>query len=278
MKLAQEHSTSNGVVRWTKLGSGPPLVFNHGTPFSSFVWGDIAEAVSSHYTVYLWDMLGYGQSEKRDDQPVSLDHQGQLFSELLQFWMLEHNSQLPIVVAHDFGGAVALRAHLLHGAQYRGLALVDPVAGPPLGSPLFHLIHDNSFVFTRLPPKIHKALVYEYISSASHQTLHTTALDALAAPWLTPSGQPAFYRQIAQHELKFTEEIEPKFGELAAIPVMLCWGTEDTWIPIELGRKLASRIPNVLFREIHGAGHLVPLDKPAQLMAHLMIFLDSLKA
>lgn len=278
MQLTEQYSTPNGVVQWTKSGSGPPLIFNHGTPFSSFVWLDIAESMSSLYTVYLWDMLGYGQSEKREGQLVSLDGQGQLFAELLQFWMPEHNSQLPIVVAHDFGGAVALRAHLLHGSQYKALALVDPVAGPPLGSPLFHLIHDNSHIFTQLPSKIHKALVYEYVSSASHQTLHPAALDTLAAPWLTHEGQPAFYRQIAQHELKFTEEIQPKFGELAAIPVLLCWGTDDTWIPIELGRQLASRIPNVLFREIQGAGHLVPLDKPTQLMAQLMIFMGSLKA
>lgn len=276
MELTQRYSTSNGVVHWDRFGSGPPLVFNHGTPFSSFVWRDVAESISDQYTVYLWDMLGYGQSEKREGQIVSLDAQGALFAELLQFWMRDHNSQQPILIAHDFGGAVALRARLLHGAQYKALALVDPVAGPPLGSPLFHLIHDNSHIFTQLPPKIHKALVYEYISSASAQTLHPTALDALAAPWLTPEGQPAFYRQIAQHELKFTEEIQPKFGELADIPVMLCWGTDDTWIPIELGRKLASRIPNVRFREIQGAGHLVSLDKPAQLMAHLMTFLGTL--
>ncbi|KAK2613017.1 hypothetical protein QQS21_000946 [Conoideocrella luteorostrata] len=279
MELTEKYSTPIGIVRWIKMGSGPPLVFNHGTPFSSFVWKDVAESFSSRYTVYLWDMLGYGQSDMCDGQQVSLEVQGKLFTELLQLWMRDCDdpSTLPTVIAHDFGGAVALRAHLLHGAKYRALALVDPVAGPPLGSPLFHLIHDNHHIFTQLPPNIHRALVHEYISSASHQTLHSATMDALAAPWLTTEGQPAFYRQIAQHELRFTEEFHPKFPELAALPVLLCWGTEDTWIPLDRGRTLASRIPNVQFEEIAGAGHLVPLDKPAQLTTCLLTFLASLE-
>lgn len=279
MALTERYSSANGVVHWCKLGSGQAIVFNHGTPFSSFVWRDIAEAFATKYTVYLWDMPGYGSSDKYEGQDVSLGAQGKLFAELLQFWFGSDdnkNAKSPIVIAHDFGGAVALRAHLLHDAKYQALALVDPVAGPPLGSPFFHLIHDNPHVFAQLPAGIHRALVYEYISSASFQKLHPAALEALAAPWLTENGQPAFYRQIAQHELRFTAELEDKFVKLGEIPAFLCWGTDDAWIPLENGRKLASKIPGVRFREIQGAGHLVHFDKPVQLTFHLNQFLESL--
>lgn len=141
----ERYSSQNGVVHWAKLGAGPTLIFNHGTPFSSYVWRDIAESLSTRYTVYLWDMPGYGASDKYDGQVVSLGAQGKLFAELVQFWT-GNDASPPTVVAHDFGGCVALRAHLLHGAKYKALALVDPVAGPPLGSPFFHLVDRKSVV------------------------------------------------------------------------------------------------------------------------------------
>lgn len=35
----------------------------HGTPFSSFLWRDIAPVLASRHRIYVWDMLGYGQSD-----------------------------------------------------------------------------------------------------------------------------------------------------------------------------------------------------------------------
>ncbi|MFE4625053.1 hypothetical protein [Streptomyces mirabilis] len=70
---------------------------------------------------------------------------------------LLHGLGQPLVVAHDFGGAVVLRAHLLHGARYRALALVDPVAPAPWGSPFFRLVGEHADVFERLPPALHGA-------------------------------------------------------------------------------------------------------------------------
>lgn len=276
MDLPFEFSSDSGTIRWTKFGSGPPIVFNHGTPFSSYVWRDIAQSFLLTHTVYLWDMAGYGQSAMHDDQIVSLAAQGSIFAALLSHWGLDKDTQLPIVFAHDFGGAVALRARLLHGARYRALALVDPVAIAPWGSPFFRLVRENAHVFTQLPPKLHESLVREYVSSAGPHSLHPTALDAVAAPWLTTAGQAAFYRQIAQADQRYTDEIEAQYSELDG-PLMLCWGVDDSWIPIETGRRLAKQLPGVV-REIPGAGHLVQLDKPAQLTGHLMGFVNSLSS
>jgi pimeloyl-ACP methyl ester carboxylesterase len=40
-------------VRWSRHGSGPPLVFCHGTPWRSALWSRIADALSRGFTVYL---------------------------------------------------------------------------------------------------------------------------------------------------------------------------------------------------------------------------------
>ncbi|MFI5807603.1 alpha/beta fold hydrolase [Streptomyces sp. NPDC051561] len=272
VRLDHTFPTASGEVRWARLGdpAGPPVVLLHGTPFSSYVWRALARTLAARgHQVYVWDMPGYGQSAMYEGQDVSLGAQGRVFADLLRHWQLPAP---PDVVAHDFGGATALRAHLLHGARYRRLALVDPVALAPWGSPFFRLVGQHADVFDRLPPHLHAALVREYLGTASSPGLHPAVAEQLAAPWLTEAGQSAFYRQIAQSDQRWTDEIEGRYGEIT-VPALVCWGEDDSWIPAERGRALAARIPGAAFVPVAGAGHLVQEDAPAELAGALLDFL-----
>ena len=93
------------------------------------------------------------------------------------------------------------------------------------------------------------------------------------APWLGEAGQSAFYRQIAQNDQRWTDEIEGRYGELDDLPVLICWGTDDTWIPVDRAHRLAGMIPGAGLRLIEGAGHLVQEDEPSALTADLLEFL-----
>lgn len=284
--LRERFGSSIGEVRWDRLGGevegesggekagagGRPVVLCHGTPFSSYVWRAVARSLARERPVYVWDMPGYGQSEMAPGQDVSLAAQGRVFTELLAHWDLTDPASEPLVVAHDFGGAVSLRAHLLHGARYRALAVVDPVALEPWGSPFFRLVGENAPVFEQLPPALHRALVREYVTSASSPGLHPATLDRLVEPWLGATGQGAFYRQIAQADQRYTDEVQERYGEIG-IPTLVCWGTDDSWIPVAKGHELAARIPGARLELITGAGHLVQEDAPAELTAALLTFL-----
>ena len=271
--LPETFAGSTGTVRWNRLGEAgrPPLVLLHGTPFSSYVWRAVARSLARDHEVFVWDMPGYGMSEKFPGQDVSLAAQGRVFTELLDHWGLAE----PVVVAHDVGGAVALHAHLLHGARYRALALVDPVALAPWGSPFFRLVRDHAEVFEQLPPSLHRALVAEYVGSASSPGLHPAVLERLVGPWLGESGQPAFYRQIAQADQRHTDEIQDRYATIG-IPTLVCWGEDDAWIPAAKGRELAAAVPGARLEPIAGAGHLVQEDAPAELTAALLAFLRRL--
>lgn len=261
--LRETFAWGGGLVRWDAIGTGAAVVLCHGTPWSSYVWRTTAEALSSERTVYMWDMIGYGQSDKPDED-VSLGTQGRLLAALLEHWGLE----APDVVAHDFGGAVALRAHLLHEIPLRSLALVDVIALRPWGSPFFRLVAEHPDVFTQLPPNLHEALVREYIAGASYQGLARGVHDALVSPWLGPKGQPAFYRQIAQGDQRYTDEIEPLYPDVK-VPTLIVWGSADDWIPVDRGHRLRSLIHGSRLELIDFAGHLVQEDRPSELNALL---------
>jgi pimeloyl-ACP methyl ester carboxylesterase len=235
------------------------VVFCHGTPWSSLVWGAAARFLSDDYRVFLWDMPGYGQSAKEAATPVDLEHQMSRLAQLLSHWRIDR----PHVVAHDIGGAVALGAHLLHEMEYSGLYLWDVVALEPWGSQFFRLVADHEQVFSALPPARHAALVREYIAGAARHQLTPEWVDALAQPWLGTPGQPAFYRQVAQLRPAHTRPVSSQLSKVRC-PVGVGWGKQDPWLPISQAFQLQQQLPgDPPLVELSNTGHLAPVENPA---------------
>jgi pimeloyl-ACP methyl ester carboxylesterase len=258
--LRQRFESGAGEIAWDRLGEGPPVVLVHGTPWSSWGWRRLAPMLAERFSVHVFDLLGFGASEKRAEQDVSLAAHGQRLAALLDFWRLER----PAIIAHDIGGAAALRAHLLHDRPVAALALVDVVALAPWGSPFYRLVGEHQAVFEQLPAAIHEGVLRAYVATAQPRPLERDLEDALIAPWLGSAGQSAFYRQIAQGHQRDTDEIEPLYGQITA-PTLVVWGEADPWLPLAQGRELARRIPGARLAIVPGAGHLVQEDQPDEL-------------
>ena len=133
-------------------------------------------------------------------------------------------------------------------------------------------VRAHQAAFADLPPYIHTAILATYIAGAALHPLSVEDMHHYMDPWVGEPGQAGFYRQIAQMDRRYTDEIESRYGELRC-PVMILWGEQDRWIPIERGRELASRIPNATLRSVPGAGHLVQDDAPEAIVAALLGFL-----
>jgi pimeloyl-ACP methyl ester carboxylesterase len=267
--LRERFVTEAGEIAWDRLGAGPAVVMVHGTPWSSWTWRRIAPRLAERFTVYVFDLLGFGLSEKRPGQDVSLAAHGTRLAALLDYWALDR----PAVIAHDIGGAIALRAHLVHQRPVAALALIDVVALAPWGSPFYRLVREHPAVFEQLPAAIHQGVLRAYVGTAQPRPLDRAVEDALIAPWLGPAGQSAFYQQIAQGDQRHTDEIEPLYARIIA-PTLVIWGDADPWIPAARGAELAQRIPAARL-ELLPAGHLVPEDQPNELTRLLHGHLDS---
>lgn len=251
-------------IAWGMLGDGEPLVLLHGTPFSSQVWRRIAPWLARRRRVFFYDLLGYGQSDK-PDADVSLGIQNRLFAAMLREWGLER----PEVLAHDFGGTTALRAHFLDGLAYSSLTLVDPVAIALQGSPFVAHVGKYESAFAGLPAYAHEALLSAYIQNAAAQSLSDEALKVHKDPWLGESDQAAFYRQIAQMDQRYIEEAEQRYAP-ADFPVRILWGEDDAWIPLAQGRELAGMLTNGELTIVPRAGHLVQEDAPEAIVAAML--------
>ncbi len=268
--LADTVTTSAGTVASGRAGDGPPVVLAHGWPWSSYAWHRVIPALAQRHLVYWYDMPGYGRSAMDPAQRTSLDVQGTVFAEMLQHWGLDR----PAVVAHDFGGATTLRAHLLHGCDFDRLVLMNVVAMRPWGSAFFDHVGRHVEAFTGLPPHIHAAVVQAYIGGAVAGAVDAEDLRALAAPWLTEAGRGSFYRQFAQADERFTAEVEPLYGAVRC-PVQILWGEADPWIPLSRGQALHACMPQAGFTTLPGVGHLPQLEAPQQVLQVLEPFLQA---
>lgn len=267
-KLEDSVRTSAGRVAAGKAGKGPPVVLAHGWPWSSFSWHRIIPGLAEQYSVHWYDMPGYGKSEMTDKQPTSLDVQGEVFAEMLSHWSLDR----PAVIAHDFGGATTLRAHLLHGCEFERYLLMNVVAMRPWGSAFFDHVGRHVEAFRGLPPHIHKAVVEAYIKGALINEIAPEDFDALVEPWLSETGKASFYNQFAQADEGFTAEIEPLFGDVRC-PVKILWGRDDPWIPLERGKALHALMPHASFEILPRVGHLPQLEAADRVLVKISGFL-----
>ena len=96
----------------------------------------------------------------------------------------------------------------------------------------------------------------------------------MVAPWTQGqgAGKAAFYRQIAQADCRYTDEVQPLYARMDR-PVLILWGREDTWIPLQQGEALHTMIPGSMLRVIEDAGHLVIEEQPQLLMEAIRPFL-----
>jgi len=265
--LTETFACEDRYVKFGVTGNGPPAIVVHGTPWSSYNMRRIIQALADDFTTYYFDLIGYGQSDKSNGD-VSLGIQNTILDRLIKFWGLEN----PAIIGHDFGGATVLRTHLLNKQDFEKIVLINPVAISPWGSPFFQHVKAHEAAFAGVPDYIHEAIVRAYINTAAFLPIADDTMEKTIRPWTGEDGKAAFYRQIAQANEEFTDEVQTVCSQITR-PLMILWGAEDTWIPIERGRMLHKLIPGSLFYEIPNAGHLVIEEQSALLMKKIRPFL-----
>lgn len=265
--LTKSFNFEGHFIKWDKKGKGQPVVLIHGTPWSSFNLRHLINGLATHYEVYFYDLLGYGQSAKPNGD-VSLAIQNQLLVALLDYWNLEK----PFIIGHDFGGTTVLRTHLLHQRPFQKMVVINPVAISPWGSSFFSHVKKYEMAFAGVPDHIHEAILKAYLQTAAYHTIEPETMKAIIQPWLGTEGKAAFYRQIAQANSKYTDEIQPRYSNIQT-PTLILWGAKDEWIPVEKGHQLHELISNSVLEIILDAGHLVIEEQPKILIDKILHFL-----
>ena len=103
--------------------------------------------LAGHHTVYVYDLPGFGESERYEGQDASIAAQGRVLAELVEGWGLEG----PAVAGHDIGGGIVLRAHLLEGVCFQKISLLDAVVLTPWGTPALGHVKEHLGAYRTMP-------------------------------------------------------------------------------------------------------------------------------
>ena len=267
-RLRQRVSLSGGVIAHDSWGSGPPLVLVHGSPSWSYLWRNVVPSLAKDFSVYTYDLLGYGDSEKREAQDVSIANQGRLLVELLDVWQLAS----PAIVGHDIGGAIVLRSHLVERHPFSRIALVDAVVFNPWLTATTRHIRSHLGAYQTMPAHIYAEVVSAHLRTTVFRGLDAETVGAYLQPWLGPEGQAAYFRKIAQVNEADTAVLEPLL-QTVAVPTLILWGEKDAWLSPALGGRLQQSIPGSRLRLIPDAGHFSMEDAPEAIASELSDFL-----
>lgn len=250
----------DGVTLSIRVGapSGRNVLFLHGIPGSAATWDRVLAALPEVVRPVVPDLVGFGASGRLgaiDD----LHAEGQ--ARRLLAGLAAMDIETAFVVAHDFGGPVALRMLMSKPDFASGLLLAAT----------------NAFTDTPVPfplslvraPLIGRAIARMLFSRPSLTMMCRSGgkqarIDTNAA--LGDGDQAAAIRKIFSESLRRLHHLyEPIEASLPSIATQtdVLWGDHDPFFAIAQGERLAAAIPGARFRVAGGCGHFLPDECPA---------------
>lgn len=245
---------------------GPPtgsaaatVVLAHGWGASREAWAEVTgPLVAAGHPVVLYDQRGHGVSTA-GTAPVTLNR---LRDDLAG--VLEHvDARDAILVGHSGGGYAAL-AYAVGvpseaAVRLRGLVLVS-TASHGQDTPAGELRMFGSRIFSRLlsHPPLGRRILAQMLGRRPDPAAAETTRRLFAA--ITPTTRADFFRTSCGMDLR------PGLGAVH-IPAVVLTGTADRIIAPSFGVELARALPDARLDQVPGAGHMLPLEAIARIVA-----------
>ncbi|KAI1814963.1 alpha/beta hydrolase fold protein [Poronia punctata] len=284
--IATQNALINGSrVAYGVYGSdaGEPVVLLHGTPSSSLIWRNVVpKLVEAGYKAHVFDLLGYGVSERPWDSSVDTSMTGQVtvLEGLLSTWGFDETTSVH-VVAHDIGGGIAQRFAVFSPHRVRSLTLIDVVSFDSYPSKRTREQMDKGLEkLVKASDEEHREHFREWLLSTVVNEDQLPVDDYLG--YISgPIGQPSlFEHQVRHYDPRHTMEVADRLHELGGggggqkrMPVQIIWGKEDRWQVVDWAYRLNKAIPGSRLDVLDGAGHFSPEDQPGKVADVVIRFL-----
>lgn len=257
------------------VGSGGvEVILLHGFGTNRHTWRRWLPRLSRACRVHVVDLKGFGAAPKPDDDLYTLRDQASFLSR----WIRETDRRGVILAGHSLGGGVALLAalDLARGARghVRGLALLAGIAYPqPISRYLRILGHPvlGPLLLRILPRRavIRTALRMAYHPSRPVSDFH---VQAYTEPLRTRAGRRALSRSAARLWTPDLASAIRRYHEID-IPTLLLWGAEDRVVPLWVGERLASALPQARLEVLAECGHMPQEEVPEASLDRFLRFM-----
>jgi haloacetate dehalogenase len=280
-------AVSGTEIAYRIAGQGEPLLLLHGHPQTQAIWHNVAPHLTSHFTVVLADLRGYGDSGKPEPDAEHLRYsKREMAQDQLELMAALGFNQFS-VIAHDRGARVAHRLALDHPQAVKRMVLMD--IAPTLAmyqqtSEAFARAYWHWFFLIRpapLPETLIRADPDLYLRSVmgSRSAGMQPFTDEAYADYLrclqldgTARGICEDYRASAAIDLQH-DQIDRNASRKVRCPLLILWGEKGTvgtcFAPLEEWAKVAEDVQG----EALPCGHYLAEEQPQLLLEKVLPFL-----
>jgi pimeloyl-ACP methyl ester carboxylesterase len=272
---------AGGTLAYTTTGSGEPLLLVHGLGGNRRTWDRVIGALAARHTVIALDLPGHGES----DAPAG-DYSIGAHASALRDLLVALGHRSATIVGHSLGGGVAMQFAYQFPDRTDRLVLISSGGLGTQVSPVLRAVTlPGAETVVAGVARLPQALTRWLLSAASMLPGLVARPDAgpLAKDLhqlAVPRSRRAFVRT-ARTVIDWrgqTVNATRHLGQLADLPVLLAWGSDDRTIPPHHHRAVASRRAGAQFIEIAGAGHYPHETAPERLIPVVLQFLASTAA
>ena len=239
-------------------GTGSPLVLLHGLGGEAGDWAlSMPTLARRGFRVYAIDLLGYGSSDRPDE-----DYSIALQSDILRQFLDSQGVERADVAGWSMGGWIALKFTLDHPDRVRRLVVYDSAGisfRPSVDPRLFaaRTRQELSRLYAALSP--HPLYIPPFV----------------ARDLLRQAAERGWVVKRSLDSMRAGRDVLD--GRLSAIhaPVLIVWGELDTLIPPSCGQQMHREIPQSTLVLVPGCGHLAPVECSRQTVAETIGFLKA---
>lgn len=251
--------------------TAPPVLLLHGWGCSAFTWRHLVRPLASAgWRAIAIDLRGHGLSDRPAD--LAKYRRDDMVAHLAATMDALGIVSAPII-AHSMGGAVAM-----------GLALAQPnrVTRMALFGAVGFGVVDRAAWSQLLPPSLTGALLPHRIPrwavkfALRHSRGDDSAFDEQEVDeYWAPTQFPEFLNamRLLLHGFSWSPWTPTELAEIRQ-PLLLMFGDRDPVVrPQPVVPTLARCLPSAQLHVAHGAGHVVPEERPAWALERLVPFL-----
>ena len=263
----QTQSVHGVKLAYSDRGSGLPVVLIHGFPLDHTMWDAQIEALAGRWRVIAPDLRGFGRSSVIPGTATMEQMAGDVAGLLEAIGV-----GTPVVLAGlSMGGYVALSFCRQYGHRLRGLILCDTRAAPDTPEAAAGRRETAARVLREGTAPLADAMLPRLLAPSTLQN-RPDLVEALRRAILRADPQA-----IAAASLGMAErpDATPLLSAIAC-PALVVVGQQDAISPVPEMSKLAEAMPRAQLAVIRDAGHMSPMENPAEVNRAMVSFLEEI--
>jgi pimeloyl-ACP methyl ester carboxylesterase len=271
-KMEQSSIKVNGMnIHYKHSGSGQCMVLLHGIPTHSGLWDEVMPHLDQ-YSVYAFDLLGFGESDKPGSSDI--DIKSQAFFLLSVFKALSIKNA--VIIGHDIGGGIAQYIAVSNPEAVKAMVLMDSVCYDSWPIELLSVKGKVQMLFEHLPENVLDGLFVKYIEDGLYNKDRAKQISQKYWKYIKDSsGIKSFLNAVESFDSKYTMEIAPLLRTIKT-PTLVLWGKHDAYLRLSYAYRLSEDIKNSRIEVIEDGGHFLPEDQPEETAKSIDRFIKDL--